>query len=64
MACPFCGSEEIYLDTPYVETSGHKIDEFQPIKTICCPAQKKNADYILKNFHPDDAPSLEEISKL
>lgn len=63
MACPFCGSKEIRVETPFVKSVGFE-GEFEPEKSWCCNAQKTNQEYIKKNFHPDDAPSEEDVSKL
>ena len=64
MECPFCGSKEIRIKTPYVKATGTGNDDFEPITTWCCTAQRTNQAYIKKNFHPDDAPSEEDVSKL
>jgi len=61
--CPFCGSAKIRLETPYVKSTGD-LGEYEPETTYCCTAQKVNANYIKKNFHPDDAPDAESVSKL
>lgn len=61
--CPFCGAEKIRIETPFVRSTGDT-NEYEPETTFCCTAQKVNADYIQKNFHPDDAPNEEDVSKL
>jgi hypothetical protein len=60
LKCPFCGSEEIMVDTPYLDRHGDKILAF------CCNAQKKNHDYIEGHFDPraEDQMKPEEVSKL
>lgn len=62
--CPFCGSEKIRIETPFVRATGVGADDFEHETTYCCSAQKVNAEYRRKNFHPDDAPDEEDISKL
>ena len=61
--CPFCGSKEIYIKTPYVELN--KKGEYSSKTTICCGAQRKNQTYIEKRFNPIDnsIPSAKEVSK-
>ena len=61
--CPFCGSKTIRVETPFVKASGDT-NEYEPIKTFCCNAQRTNQEYIKKNFLPDDAPSDEDVAKL
>lgn len=58
--CPFCGSKEIYIKTPYTNMSGEAQYKY------CCQAQKKNHEYADKHYHPilGNPPSQEEISKL
>ncbi len=64
--CKFCNSTELKVkrstqfgDEIELKPSG----EYGPVEDFCCQAQRTNALYIKKNFHPDDAPSEEEISK-
>ena len=38
MACPFCGSEQIIVDTPFFDPVTEK-----PETTFCCGYQKQNA---------------------
>lgn len=59
--CPFCGSKELRVKSPYVELK--KDGEYGPVENFCCTAQKTNHQYVKKNFHPDDAPDPEEVSK-
>lgn len=42
--CPFCGSKEIIIETPYVNAFGDKE------KTYCCISMKKNSEYVKKRF--------------
>lgn len=45
--CPFCGSTEMRIETPYVDRiTGEKKT------TYCCLSQKKNHEYADRNFHP------------
>ena len=61
MKCPFCGSPQTMIDTPYIDrwTGEHK-------KTPCCGAQEKNISYLKKNADPyqETKPTLEDVSKL
>lgn len=41
--CPFCGSEELKLKTPFVELDGK--GNYIPKETWCCTAQAKNQKY-------------------
>jgi hypothetical protein len=59
--CNFCGSKELKVQSPYVELKSN--GEYGPIENFCCQAQKQNALYVKKNFHPDDAPDPDEVSK-
>ncbi len=64
--CKFCGSDT--LRVPRVtqfgpETELKESGEYGPVEDFCCGAQKKNAQYIKKNFHPDDAPDADEVSR-
>jgi len=58
--CPFCGSKELMVTTPYLKPVTH-----EPIRTPCCKAQAKNMEYSKKRFDPrnPNRPSLDEISK-
>jgi len=59
--CPFCGSKDIVVETPYIDRVTQK-----PKTTICCKAQRNNSDYREKRYGPvsNDQPSAEEVSKL
>ncbi len=64
--CPFCGATE--LRTARVTQFGPETElkengQYGPVMEYCCAAQRKNAQYISKNFHPDDAPDPSDISK-
>lgn len=58
MNCKFCGSEKLLLETPYLNAFGEKIT------TPCCEAQKRNAEYLRRNYDPSNGrvPTLDEIS--
>ena len=62
--CPFCGSEKILLETPYVKLN--RKGEYAPQVSYCCNAQKKNGEYQRKRFSPLDGktPTPEEIETL
>lgn len=56
--CPFCGSEERVINTPYVDASG------KPTTTWCCEATKRNMNYVKNNNpDPDLQPDLGEVEK-
>lgn len=64
--CKFCGSKEIKVARgtefgPEIELKQN--GEYGPVEDFCCTAQRTNALYVKKNFHPDDAPDIEEVSK-
>ena len=64
--CKFCGSTE--LKVARTSQFGPEIElkesgEYGPIEDFCCQGQKQNALYVKKNFHPDDAPDVDEVSK-
>lgn len=58
--CPFCGSKELKVKSPYVELKVN--GEYGPIENYCCLAQKQNAKYA-KSYSEDSRPDPEEISK-
>lgn len=60
MACKFCGSKELIIETGYLKANGEKET------TPCCEAQKRNAEYIRKNYDPSRGrvPDLDEVSEL
>lgn len=60
--CPFCGSDTLMIPTGYVVSSGDK-GGHEPETTFCCLAQKRNHEYIKKNYDPDHQPDPDEISK-
>ncbi len=65
-SCPFCHSKELRIKrvTQFgPETELKENGQYGPVMDFCCAAQKKNAIYIKKNYHPDDAPNPEEVSK-
>lgn len=57
--CPFCGSDKIRIETPYVDGFGRKIS------TFCCLSQKKNNDYINKHMdlRTGHKPGTEEVAR-
>lgn len=59
--CPFCGSKELKLETPYIRPSTGKHET-----RWCCKSQAENNKYREKRFSPydDNKPELEDISKL
>lgn len=59
--CPFCGSDKLRLETPYIELG--EDGQNHPVMTYCCMAQKHNARYVKKNYGPDEAPDMEDVSK-
>ncbi len=64
--CPFCGSDKLRnaRTTQFgPETELKENGQYGPVEDFCCAAQKKNAVYINKNYHPDDAPNPEDVSK-
>jgi hypothetical protein len=64
--CKFCGSSELKVkrSTAFGDEIELKQDgTYGAVEGFCCQAQKTNALYIKKNFHPDDAPSEDEVSK-
>lgn len=58
--CPFCNSEKIMVETPYINRHGEKIT------TYCCLAQKKNHGYITShhNRYSEFQISADEVAKL
>lgn len=61
MACPFCGSKELTVETPYVDRVTGKNK-----RVPCCPKSKRNTEYIKKRFDQSNTnnPDFEEVSKL
>lgn len=62
--CRFCGSAKIRV--PRATEFGDQVElkpdgQYGPVEDYCCEAQRTNAKYIAKNFHPDDVPDREEI---
>jgi hypothetical protein len=59
MKCPFCGSKEIKIKTPYLDKFG------DPIFTFCCNAQKRNDKYVEAHTsrYTGDKPSPEEVNR-
>ena len=55
--CPFCGSDKIKKETPYVDKFGEKIESY------CCLSQKRNAVYAEKRYSHDNKPDPTEVSK-
>lgn len=59
--CQFCGSSELKVNSDYVELKSD--GEYGPIENFCCFAQKKNHQYVLKNYDPDNRPDPDEVAK-
>jgi len=59
--CPFCGSDKMWIETPYIDRITGK-----PKKTMCCGKQKTNYDFTLKRYSPlrGDVPSIDKIAKI
>jgi hypothetical protein len=59
MKCPFCGSEKIKIETPYLNKHG------ETIMTFCCSAQKQNEKYVKAHTSrmTGDKPSVEDVIK-
>jgi hypothetical protein len=57
--CPFCGSEKLKIETPYIDVFGEKI------YTPCCNSQKKNESYIKAHTSRFDGskPEPEDVIK-
>ena len=60
--CPFCGSEEQRIETPYIKPVTH-----EPITTWCCRAQARNREYLKRNDDPtrrfNQHLTMDEVSK-
>ena len=56
--CPFCGSEEIRLQTPYVTRVTHT-----PEYTFCCKSQAKNHEYTNKRIDPRTGQAPERVGQ-
>lgn len=61
--CPFCSSNKRLIPTGYVKSKSDTLD-YEPEMVFCCDAQKKNQEFIDKNYTPDDKPDIDDISKL
>lgn len=59
MKCTFCGSENIRMETPYVELDSK--GEYVKKTTWCCAAQAKNQKYIKGRYEPGQEP--DDVSK-
>lgn len=59
-SCPFCGSDKLKIDTPYLKPVTH-----EPIQTFCCRSQAKNNEYIKKRYDPRDMnkPDKDDVSR-
>lgn len=59
--CPFCGSQKLKIDTPFLKPVTH-----EPIQTFCCRPQAKNQEFIKKRYHPTlgRKPTTEEVSEI
>lgn len=58
--CPFCGSDKLYYEAPYVELNNN--GEYEPKKTFCCKEQQANHRFV-KRYDEDSRPDVEEVSK-
>lgn len=62
--CPFCSSEEIVQETPYIELK--EDGSYGPTTRYCCKAQSRNRAYQTKHFsklYGDNNPDIEEASE-
>lgn len=63
--CPFCGSEQMVQDTPYIELKEN--GQYEPATRYCCKAQAMNRRYQSKHFSKlddiDNTPDIEEASE-
>lgn len=61
--CPFCGSDKLKIETPFVEMKGWK--EYENKTTYCCGAQAKNQKYIRDRYDQTrtDNPQSDDVSK-
>lgn len=60
MSCPFCGSPQVMIDTPFVDrVTGEKE------QTYCCIYSKRNSKNAARKYDPSrgSVPSLEESSE-
>ena len=59
--CPFCGSQKLKIETPYIKPVTHERET-----TYCCRKQAKNQEFVEKRYHPiyGIKPSVESISTL
>lgn len=57
--CSFCGSETIFITTPYIDPITGKKK-----KTECCGAQKTNIEYAKKRLGDHKLEHLDEVSKI
>lgn len=62
--CPFCGSEQVMVKSPYIEL-GDRVGEYTPVMKYCCQASRKNAKYVTKHFDPSrgENPTMEEVAR-
>lgn len=58
--CPFCGSDKLRYDTPYVELN--KSGEYTPKKTFCCKQQQTNHRFV-ERYGEESRPDPEEVGK-
>lgn len=59
--CPFCGSKELKVFSPYVELKPN--GEYGPVENFCCLAQKQNALHAKKTYGPDYVYNPDEEAK-
>ena len=60
--CPFCGSPKLKIPTGFVKPVGYQGETEEEMR-FCCKAQAANDKFIDKAYHPDDAPSVDAVSK-
>lgn len=61
--CPFCGSEERMIKTPYVSLNGK--GEYETKMQPCCRWQGQNMKWVNKHENPitHERPDLKEVAK-
>ena len=58
--CPFCGSNKLRYDAPYVELS--KSGTYEPKQAFCCKQQQANHRFV-KRYDEESRPDPEEVGK-
>ena len=62
--CPFCNSNKLMVDTPYIKKDNTWPIEYKKQQTYCCRTQAKNQEYIKKKYHPIFSEKKDDVSKL